>query len=178
MSVKIIPYLLHGSTACAMAGLLFISLSNSIEIQQIKDTELSTSSSFPPATQQLAIEDDQLKQLQQDVDGLYNQVDSLLQALESQRLTAVESGSVSSADTVDKPASSKLIQTRNDSLKSQGKTIYTQLSERGYVTEDDWSKTVPTLEAMTPDENKAFWESMNAALAKGELQILMPDTEG
>ena len=45
------------------------------------------------------------------------------------------------------------------------------LLERGYLYEHEWETLSPKMAQMTPEENQAFWEEMNEALANGSIEV-------
>ncbi len=119
------------------------------------------------------------------MNALYTQVDGLLQVLQARTdsgdssLQGVTNNAVNESPSSNGDANhlpNLSVQAISRQAQHRGQTVYEQLADGGYITAENWAQTSVEIEKMSPDENKAFWESMNAALTKGDLQVLIPDS--
>jgi hypothetical protein len=180
MSTKAIPYLLHLATVIMMAGVLAISLSNRTDIKYLNQVKnvITQTDPRPPEEQQLT-EETQLQRLKQDIDVLYTQVETLLKASPTGENIRQPSGysdvnnAIISSTEIETTAANLTQNTQSQPAQPQGQKLFAQLTDKGYVTSENWSQSSKTLESMSPQDNKRFWESMNAALASDELQVLI-----
>ncbi|WP_020408043.1 hypothetical protein [Hahella ganghwensis] len=159
--------LLTGLNIICVTAALALTLSNQPDIQQMRQetTQLTT-----PAEVQ---DNDQIHQLQNEIDDIYQQLDHLLTALQTERqYTQRVSPTISANLTKPAPGAPSVDQPNSS---SQENTVFKQLAAKGYLTLESWNQAASIVENLPKDENKAFWESMNAALANGDLQILIPD---
>ena len=180
MSTKAISYLLHLATVTMMAGVLAISLSNRADIIYLKqENNVVTQADPRPLEEQHLMEETQLQLLKQDIDVLYTQVETLLKAsstgqnVQQPSSYSDASNAIISSTETETSATNIAQNTQSQLTQPQGQKLFAQLTDKGYVTSENWSQSSKTLESMSPQDNKRFWESMNAALASDELQVLI-----